>query len=139
MHTCFIVFLFQPGTAGDKGKDTLRIKSDGPRNHIQIDSAWFSRSPADTIIVTTTGTTGEINQTGENNRVEINTGGESPNNKRQITNSNQNSKNKKRTKPAIRRQADRQATCNEKPETCNVQRVTIKQSGNNNSVKINQR
>ena len=137
MHTCFFVFLFQPGTAGEKGKDTLRIKSDGPRNHIQIDSAWFSHSPIDTVI--TVGITGEIKQTGENNRVEINNGGEAPNNKKQITNSNQNSKNKKRTKPAIRLQADRQTTSNEKPETCNMKRVTISQSGNNNSVKINQR
>lgn len=130
IHAFAFVFLFHSGIPEDTVKDTLRIKTEGPGNYIKIDSAWFSRSPADTVI--TAGATGEINQSGENNSVEIKTGGESPNNKRQITNKIQNSKNKNQTKPEIRRQADRQATSNK-------QRVTIKQTGNNNSVKINQR
>jgi hypothetical protein len=127
IHASFIVFLFLPGVQKNTGKDTLRIKTEGPGNHIQIDSTWFSHSPADTVI--TAGATGEINQSGENNSVEIKTGREigenrksrhfvgAPNNKRQITNNNQKTNCKK-------------------PGTRNVQRATIKQSGNNNSVKI---
>lgn len=130
IHACFIVFLFHPGVQQNAGKDTLRIKTEGPGNHIKIDSAWFSHSPADTL--RTAGASGEIKQTGKNNSVEINTTREVPNSKKQITNNNQKTNCKNQTKPAIRRQADRQETSNKQP-------VTIKQTGNNNSVKINQR
>lgn len=143
IHASFIVFLFLPGVQENTGKDTLRIRTEGPGNHIQIDSAWFSHTPADTVI--TAGATGEINQSGENNRVEINTGREvgenrksrhfvgAPNHKKQISNKFQNSNSKR---PITNN--NQKSNC-KKPGTRNLQHVTIKQSGNNNSVKINQR
>ena len=149
IHAALFMFLFPPGITEKPATDTLRIKTEGTGNHIRVDSAWFYGSPADTMIAA--GVAGEIIQTGQNNQVEINTSrkvGENrksrhfvgaPSNKKQILNNNQKTNCKNQTKPAIRRQADRQTTSNEKPVTCNMKRVTISQSGNNNSVKINQR
>ena len=123
IHTALFMFLFPPGITEKPATDTLRIKTEGTGNQIRVDSAWFSRSPADTVI--TAGATGEIKQTGENNRVEINTGVEIPKNKIQITNKDQKSNNKNHIE---------RATCNPEPAT-----IKIEQTGNNNSVKINQR
>jgi len=123
IHAALFAFLFSPGITEKPAADTLRIKTEGAGNEIRVDSAWFSRSPADTVI--TAGTTGEIKQTGQNNRVEINTVIEIPNNKRQITNKDQKSNNKNQIE---------RATCNPEPAT-----IKIEQTGNNNSVKINQR
>src|SRR6056297_2698862 len=92
IHTALFMFLFPPGIIEKPATDTLRIKTEGARNQIRVDSAWFSRSPADTVI--TAGATGEIKQTGQNNSVEINTGVEIPKNKIQITNKDQKSNNK---------------------------------------------
>ena len=102
----------------------------GENNTVVIDSLQLNESFYE---VTGSVVKGEITQTGENNSVEINTWGEAPNNKTQITNNLQKAKSKSQTTKS------QQAAKNAKPEPCNVQRVTIKQTGKNNSVKINSR
>lgn len=110
--------------------DTITVHSMGENNTVVIDSLQLNES---IYRVKGSPVKGEITQTGENNSVEINTGGEAPNNKTQITNNLQKAKSKSQTTKS------QQAAKNAKPETCSVQRVTIKQTGKNNSVKINSR
>lgn len=97
--------------------DTGTVHSTGRYNRVVIDSIQLNDSLAEPIL---SRVKGEIIQTGENNRVEIKTGREAPNNKLQKTNNHQKTNSKK-------------------PATSNLQHVTIKQTGKNNSVKINSR
>jgi hypothetical protein len=127
--TCFlplaVTFTLHTGTPVVFEKpDTVTVHSTGINKRVVIDSPQLNESFDEPVL---SPVKGEIIQTGENNRVEINTSGEVPNNKLQKTNNLQitNSKN--------------QISNSTKPETCNVQRVTIKQTGKNNSVKINSR
>jgi hypothetical protein len=129
LPTCFlplaITFTLHTGTPVVFEKpDTVTVHSTGINNTVVIDSLQLNEFFSE---VSSSGVNGEITQTGENNQVEIYTGGEAPNNKLQKPNNHQtaNSKN--------------QISNSTKPETCNVQRVTIKQTGKNNSVKINSR
>jgi hypothetical protein len=116
--------------------DTITVHSMGKNNTVVIDSLQLNESFYE---VTGSVVKGEITQTGENNSVEINTGGEAPNNKTQVTNNLQKAKSKSQTNSKTQTTKSQQAAKNAKPETCNVQRVTIKQTGKNNSVKINSR
>ena len=121
IHAAFCLLLFPPGKTGQPAADTLQIKSVGENNSIIVDSMhWHSQVNDST---TARSVKGEINQIGENNSVEINTGGEARKNKKQITNKCQNSNNKNQTK---------RETCNPEPAT-----VKIKQTGKNNTIKIN--
>jgi len=140
--------------------DTVTVHSTGINNKVVIDSLQLTESINESIL---SPVKGEIIQTGENNRVEINTGGEAPNNKlsaaksrkagKQITNKQQitNSRNRKTSneKPATSNQLERSVypggrnpdISSGEPATSNKQPATIKvtQTGKNNSVKINSR
>jgi hypothetical protein len=127
------------------GPDTVKVTTAGANNLVVIDSLRLHETAIDTFLVNSL--QGEIIQSGQNNSVEINSGGEIPNDKlkrsvypdgrnpapagEQITNKHQKTNNKNQT----------DETCNQKPGTCNVEPATIKikQTGKNNSVKINQR
>jgi hypothetical protein len=128
--------------------DTVIIHSTGRYNRVVIDSIQLNDSLTEYIM---SPVKGEIIQTGENNRVEIKTGGEKPKNNTQKTNNHQITISKK---PATSNQleqsvypdgrnpdisSDKPATSNQQPGTSNQQHVTIKQTGKNNSVKINSR
>jgi hypothetical protein len=106
--------------------DTVTVHSTGKYNQVVIDSIYLKDSLNETIL---SPVKGEIIQTGENNSVEINTGGEAPNNKKQNSNKSQIPHD------------NNQEPNNEKHETCNMEPATIKikQAGKNNSVKINSR
>ena len=102
--------------------DTVKVITAGTNNLVVIDSLRLHETANDTFLINSL--QGEIIQTGQNNSVEINSGGEASSSKSQITSTNQTDE-----------------TCNQKPGTCNVEPATIKikQTGKNNSVKINQR
>ena len=111
------------------GPDTLNVTTAGTNNLVVIDSLQLYQAANDTLLINSL--QGEITQSGRNNSITIKTKGETPNNKKQITNKHQKTNNKNQT----------DETCNQKPETCNQKPATIKikQSGKNNSVKINSR
>ena len=66
--------------------DTVKVITAGANNQMVIDSYRLHETANDTFLVNSL--KGEIIQSGQNNSVEINTGGEVPNNKRQITDNN---------------------------------------------------
>ena len=143
LSTCFlplaVTFTLHTGTPVIFEKpDTVTVHSTGLNNRVVIDSVQLKDSFNKPII---SAVKGEITQTGENNRVEINTGGEEPKNKHQktINKSQTNSKipaNKKQITNKLQKPKTKNQT---EPATCNMQHITIKQAGKNNSIKINSR
>ena len=155
LPTCFlplaVTFTLCAGTPVIFEKpDTVTVFSTGVNNRVVINSIQLKDSLNEAIL---SPVKGEIIQTGENNRVEINTGGEAPNINKQISNNNKQITNNHQItnskKPATSNQLERNenhdllsgepATSNQQPGTINQQHATIKQTGNNNSVKINSR
>ena len=112
-------------TAANLLQDSLRVKTTGESNQVLINN----RIVADgTVATDTLQLAGSISQVGNDNSVQINTTGtapdaEAPNRENQITNKSQKANYK--TQPETR---------NLKPAT-----IKIKQTGKNNSVKINSR
>jgi len=106
--------------SGKTRKDTFCIASSGSQNQVIINSknATHLNDCTDTLAVK-----GTIVQRGRNNSIEIKTKNEIPNSKKQKTDKRQKTNTKTQTVRA----------------TCNKQHVTIKQTGKNNSVKINQK
>lgn len=140
LPTCFlplaVTFTLHTGTPVIIEKpDTLTVHSTGINNVVFIDSLQRNESFYE---VKSSAIKGEVIQIGENNQVEINTGGEAQNNKlersvnpasagEQKTN-NQQFTNTKYPAP------DSYRGSNQQPATIN-----ITQTGKNNSVKINSR
>jgi hypothetical protein len=143
LSTCFlplaVIFSLHTGTPVIIEKpDTVTIHSTGTNNVVVIDSLQRNdcfNEPIGTAVK------GEITQTGENNRVEINTGAEEPKNKHQITiNKSQTNSKIPTNNKQITNKLQKPKTKNQtEPATCNMQHVTIKQTGKNNSIKINSR
>jgi len=125
-----VTFTLHAGTPVISEKpDTVTVHSTGINNRVVIDSLQLKDSFNETIL---SPVKGEITQTGVNNRVEINTGGEAPNNKLNVA---------KSRKAGIQKTNNYQITNSKKPATSNQKPATIKvtQTGKNNSVKINSR
>ena len=118
LHTGTPVILEKP--------DTITVHSTGINNRVVIDSLQLNESFNESVA---SAVKGEITQTGENNRVEINTGGEEPKNKHQITiNKSQTNSKIQTTKTKQAAKYVKPETCNQEPETCN----SLEQSGNPN-------
>jgi hypothetical protein len=142
LPTCFlplaVILSLHTGTLLNLEKpDSLSIHSIGINNTVELDSLQLNESLNESVA---SAVKGEIIQTGENNRVEINTGGEEPKNKRQKTiNKSQINSKILTTKSKQEAKTEKLETCNQEPETCNLKYITIKQFGKKNSVKINSR
>ncbi|HDR50352.1 MAG TPA: hypothetical protein ENN90_01855 [Mariniphaga anaerophila] len=155
LPTCFLLlavtFTQHAGTPVIFEKpDTVTVHSTGRYNRVIIDSIHLKDSLNEAIL---SPVKGKITQTGENNRVEINTGGETPKNKHQKTINKSQTNYKIQTtktkqaanaKPATSNVLERSENpdiSSGEPATSNLQPATIKvtQSGKNNRVKINSR
>ncbi|MCA1759505.1 MAG: hypothetical protein LC658_07025 [Bacteroidales bacterium] len=168
LSTCFlplaVTFTLHTGSPVNIEKpDTVTVHSTGINNRVVIDYIHVKESFNKNI---GSAVKGEITQTGENNQVEINTGGEAPKFKHQKT------INKSQTNSKIQTTKTKQAAKNTKPETCNQEPATsnvlersvypngrnsdissgqpatsnqqpatinVTQTGKNNSIKINSR
>ncbi len=67
----FTVLFFSLAVYAQEGTDTLKVVSQGIHNQITIDSTKFNQLVQDSI---PSGVVGQINQCGEANSIEINTG-----------------------------------------------------------------
>jgi len=136
LPTCFlplaVTFTLHAGISDFSQKpDTVTVHSTGINNRVVIDSIHIAETFNEHI---GSAVKGEITQSGENNKVEINTKVQAPNNKCEKT------INKSQTNSKIQTTKTKQSA-NAKPATCNLKPATftIKQTGKNNSVKINSR
>ena len=143
LSTCFlplaVTFTLHAGTPDIFEKpDTITVHSAGVNNRVVIDSVQLKDSFNEPII---SAVKGEITQTGENNQVEINTGGEAPNKKLQKTNNHQKTNSKKQKTNSKKLATSNQLERSGNPDISSGQPATIKvtQTGKNNSVKINSR
>lgn len=115
--------------------DTVKVTTAGASNLVVIDSLRFYETANDTFLINSL--QGEIIQTGQNNKVTISTKNQQANNKQTPNHKLERSID---TATAGNQKASKfQKTKNKQEISKSKNQITIKQTGKNNSVKINRK
>lgn len=132
--TAFVcLFLFAAISTYSAEPDTVKVASKGENNRVIVNSQQSDALFLDSVDASVRG---EIIQTGENNHVEINTGGKAANSKHQIPNSKQQITKSKNKVTETKTDLGGRHSGKEKQAPKGRNQITVKQTGKNNSAKI---